>query len=144
MSSSQPSALYFLLILSRLLPLVPILSWNEIFLGKIYFLIPCLFISFCIINTKNITRTDRHTLSLSPTHLISFPFHLCALAPPPLTSESCQIISISSSSVPWSKTISCNLSVCYQAYLRAEKAGAVSVAPSSGADKVSEFSDDEC
>lgn len=56
----------------------------------------------------------------------------------------CHCISISSSSVPWSKTICCNLSACYQPYLWAEKARAGAVAPLSGADKVSEFSDDEC
>lgn len=88
------------------------------------------------------THTHMHTWLLCPLlFVMSIPPSLCS---PSVSSESCLSISIRGSSVPWSKTICCNLSVCYQPYLRAGASRAGAMAPCSGADKVSEFSDDEC
>lgn len=90
------------------------------------------------------------SLTRARTHLAPLPFPLCAVSIPPsfcspsISGESCLSISIRGSSVPWSKTICCNLSVCYRSYLRAGASRAGAMAPCSGADKVSEFSDDEC
>lgn len=83
-----------------------------------------------------------HTWLLCPFLFVpSIPPSLCS---PSVSSESCLSISIRGSGVPWSKTICCNLSVCYRPYLRAGASRAGAMAPCSGADKVSEFSDDEC
>lgn len=90
----------------------------------------------------SLTRAHTHTWLLCPfLFVLSIPPSFCS---PSISGESCLSISIRGSSVPWSKTICCNLSVCYRPYLRAGASRAGAMAPCSGADKVSEFSDDEC